>query len=585
MNCPMKKRLVLFLAIGLGFTACSGGTASSGARRKGAVEAQNSGTPESLSAAGEQELRAIVASGRLADLQWPNFSENSAAVKEFYDESGDRLGWSRGGKPTLQAIETIEILEKADQKGLDSRDYDGVKWPERLKALQSPGGATESALVKFDVALTVSAIRYGTDLHLGKVDPKILHKDFDPEREKHNAGEFLWKSVVGARSVKDVVDPIEPPYPGYQRTVMALQKYMQMAKEEVPDPLPQVKKPIAPGQEYQGTGKLLRRLQFLGDLPASQPVPENSQSYSGDAVEGVKRFQMRHGLEAAGNLGPQTITELNRPMSERVEALRLTLERWRWIPDNFTQPPILVNIPEFVLRAFDALDAPGKPALMMRVVVGRALRTQTPVLEEDMKYLIFWPYWNVPPSILRAEIIPKIIKDPAYIQKNNFEVATHSGQVVTDGVVSEEVLAQLRTGKLMVRQKPGPKNALGLMKFIFPNDQNVYLHSTPSQSLFSESRRDFSHGCIRVEDPKALAEWVLRNNPGWTLERIEAAFKAEKQQQVNLAHEIPVLIVYGTAIAKENGKVFFFEDIYGYDKAMGKLFEEAYASKNSDLLK
>ncbi len=579
MNYPMKKRLVLFLAIGLGFTACSGGTASSGARRKGTVEAQNSGTPESLSAAGEQELRAIVASGRLADLQWPNFSEKSAAVKEFYDESGDRLGWSRGGKPTLQAIETIGILEKADQKGLDSRDYDGVKWPERLKALQSPGGATESALVKFDVALTVSAIRYGTDLHLGKVDPKILHKDFDPEREKHNAGEFLWKSVVGARSVKDAVDPIEPPYPGYQRTLMALQKYMQMAKEEVPDPLPQVKKPIAPGQEYQGTGKLIRRLQFLGDLPASQPVPENSQSYSGDAVEGVKRFQMRHGLEAAGKLGPQTITELNRPMSERVEALRLTLERWRWIPDNFTQPPILVNIPEFVLRAFDALDAPGKPALMMRVVVGRALRTQTPVMAEEMKYLIFWPYWNVPPSILRAEIVPKIAKDPEYLQKNNFEVTTYSGEVVTDGIVSEEVLAQLRAGKLMVRQKPGPKNALGLIKFVFPNADNIYLHSTPSQALFGESRRDFSHGCIRVEDPRALATWVLRNNPGWTRERVEAAFQAQEQEQVNLAHEIPLLILYGTAISKEDGQVFFFEDIYGYDKAMGKLFEQAYASQ------
>ena len=520
-----------------------------------------------------------MASGRLADLQWPNFSENSAPVKEFYDESGDRLGWSRGGKLTLQAIETIGILEKADQKGLDSRDYDGVKWPERVKALQSPGGATESALVKFDVALTVSAIRYGTDLHLGKVDPKILHKDFDPEREKHNAGEFLWKSVVGARSVKDVVDSIEPPYPGYQRTLMALQKYMQMAKEEVPDPLPQVKKPIAPGQEYQGTGKLLRRLQFLGDLPASQPVPENSQSYSGDAVEGVKRFQMRHGLEAAGKLGPQTITELNRPMSERVEALRLTLERWRWIPDNFTQTPILVNIPEFVLRAFDALDAPGKPALMMRVVVGRALRTQTPVMAEEMKYLIFWPYWNVPPSILRAEIVPKIAKDPEYLQKNNFEVTTYSGEVVTDGIVSEEVLAQLRAGKLMVRQKPGPKNALGLIKFVFPNADNIYLHSTPSQALFGESRRDFSHGCIRVEDPRALASWVLRNNPGWTRERVEAAFQAQEQEQVNLAHEIPLLILYGTAISKEDGQVFFFEDIYGYDKAMGKLFEQAYASQ------
>jgi murein L,D-transpeptidase YcbB/YkuD len=572
----MKKPAMLFLMIGLCFTACSGGTVPSEAEGNGAHRAQNSSAPESLSATGEQELRTIVASGRLADLQWPNFLEHRDAVKEFYDEAGYRLGWSRGGKPTTQAMELIGILEDADEKGLDSNDYDGARWPDRLKGLQSTG-ASESDLVRFDVALTVSAIRYGSDLHLGKVDPKTLHKDFDPEREKHNAGAYLWKNVVGAQSVQATVAAIEPPYPGYQRTLVALKKYLQMAKVEVPDPLPQVSKPIMPGQEYGGAGKLVKRLQFLGDLPASLTVPENSQAYSGDVVEGVKRFQTRHGLEAAGKLGPQTIAELNRPMSERVEALRLTLERWRWVPDNFSQPPIIVNIPEFALRTF---DAPGKPAVMMRVVVGRAMRTQTPVLEEDMKYLIFWPYWNVPPSILRGEIIPKIVKDPAYIQKNNFEVTTYSGQVVTDGVVSEDVLAQLRAGKLMVRQKPGPKNALGLIKFIFPNDQNIYLHSTPSQSLFSETRRDFSHGCIRVEDPQKLAEWVLRNNPGWTRERIEAAFKAQKQEQVNLTQMIPVLIVYGTAVVKENGEDFFFDDIYGYDKTLKKLFDQAYASKN-----
>ncbi len=572
----MKNLVVVFLTIGVCLAACSGGTVSSEARRKGATEAQNPGAPDSLSAAGEQELRSIVASGKLADLQWTNFSDDSAPVKEFYDQSGYRLAWSRGGQPTPQAIEAIGILEDADQKGLDNKDYDGTKWPERLKALQT-GGASESVLVHFDVALTVSAIRYGSDLHLGKVDPKVLHKDFDPEVEKHDPGQFLWKNVVGATSVKDVLLPIEPPYPGYQRTLVALQKYLQMAKDEVPDPLPQVTKPIASGQEYEGTAKLVSRLQFLGDLPASVTVPQGSQTYSGEVVDGVKRFQTRHGLEAAGKLGPQTITELNRSMSERVNALRLTLERWRWLPHNFTQPPIVVNIPEFILRAY---DAPGKPALMTRVVVGRAMRTQTPVLEEDMKYLIFWPYWNVPPSILRGEIVPKITKDPGYLQKNNFEVATYSGQVVTDGVVSEEVLGQLRAGKLMVRQKPGPKNALGLIKFIFPNDQNVYLHSTPSQALFSETRRDFSHGCIRVEDPKALAEWVLRNNPGWTRERIEAAFKAEKEQQVNLTSVIPVLIVYGTAIAKEDGQVYFFDDLYGYDKKMAKLFDQAYASQN-----
>jgi len=568
---------MVFLTIGLGLSARLGGMLSANAAREGTTATRAESTLESLSAAGEQQLRAIVESGRLADLQWPNFSDQAAHVREFYEQAGYKLAWSQGGRATAQAIELIGFLEGADQKGLDSKDYDGARWPDRLKALQESGGTTETALVKFDAALTVSAVRYVSDLHLGKVDPKTLHKDFDPERQKHDAGAFLWQNVVGAQSVKEALARVEPPYPGYQRTLVALQKYLQMAKEEVPDPLPQVKKSIAPGQDYEGLGKLVGRLQFLGELPSSVSVPEGSLIYSGEVVEAVKRFQTRHGLEADGKLGPQTMTELNRPMSDRVEQLRLTLERWRWVPHNFAEPPIVVNIPEFLLRAY---DAQREPALHMRVVVGRAMRTQTPVLEEDMKYVIFWPYWNVPPSILRGEIIPKIAKDPAYLQKNNYEVVTYSGQVVTDGVVSDDVLAQLRAGKLMVRQKPGPKNALGLIKFIFPNDNNVYLHSTPSQSLFSRTRRDFSHGCIRVEDPKALAEWVLRNNPGWTRERIEAAFQAQKEQRVNLARTIPVLIVYGTAIVKEDGQVFFFDDIYGYDKALAKLFAQAYASRN-----
>jgi L,D-transpeptidase YcbB len=573
----MRKRLVLFLAVGLGFTACSGGTVSPDASRKGTDEAQIPGTRNSLSATGAQELRALIESGRLADLQWPNFSDHGDAVREFYAQDGYRLAWSQAGKPTAQATELIGILEDADQKGLDSKDYDGARWPERLKTLQSPSTATESALIKFDVALTVSAIRYGLNLHLGKVNPKALHKDFDPDVHTHDPGAYLWKNVVGAQSVKEALAPIEPSYPRYQRTLPVLQKYMQMEREEVADPLPQVKKPVAVGQQYEASGKLVRRLQFLGDLPPSVSVPENSLDYSGAVAEGVKHFQLRHGLDASGKLGPETITELNRPMSDRVEQLRLMLERFRWMPHSFAQPPIIVNIPEFVLRAY---DSSLHQELIMPVVVGRAMRTQTPVLEEEMKYLIIWPYWNVPPSILRAEIVPKIAKDPEYLQKNNFEVTTYSGEVVTDDVVSDEVLGQLRAGKLMVRQKPGPKNALGLIKFVFPNADNIYLHSTPSQALFEENRRDFSHGCIRVEDPRALATWVLRNNPGWTRERVDVAFQAQKQEQVNLAHEIPVLILYGTAIANEDGQVFFFEDIYGYDKAMAKLFAQAYASKN-----
>jgi len=553
-------------------TACASSVSPSGTTRKAGAKPQ--GTETALSAAGEQELRGIVASGRLDDMQWPNFSDYDASVKEFYDEAGYKLGWSRGGKPTPQTLEMISLLESGDEKGLDKIDYDGERWQRRLTMLQ--GASSESLLIKFDVALTVSAMRYISDLHLGKVDPKDLHKDFDPERHKYDLGEFLRKKVTTASSVKEALAKVEPPFAGYERTLVALQKYQALAKEEKPDPLPQVQKPVAPGQSYEGVQKLVSRLQFLGDLPASVSVPEGSRIYSGEVADGVKSFQKRHGLEAAGKLGPQSITELNRPMSERVQQLRLMLERYRWLPHTFEQPPIIVNIPEFLLRAY---NEQAKPQVMMPVVVGRALRTQTPVLYEEMKYLVFWPYWNVPPSILRGEVIPKITKDPGYLQKQNFEVVTFSGQLVTDTTVSEDVLGQLRTGKLMVRQKPGPKNALGLIKFIFPNDQNVYLHSTPSQALFAESRRDFSHGCIRVEDPKALAEWVLRNNPDWTREKVDAAFAAEKQQQVNLPSPIPVLIVYGTAVTKEDGKTYFFDDIYGNDQKLEKLFSEAYASR------
>jgi murein L,D-transpeptidase YcbB/YkuD len=573
----MRNALILFFAAGLGFAACSDGTVSSEAPRKTVTEARVSAAQNSLSPDGEQELRALVDSGRLADLQWPNFSEHRETVKEFYNLAGYRLAWSQAGKPTAQAFELISILEDADQKGLDNKDYDGARWPARLTMLQGPSAQTESNWIKFDVALTVSAIRYGLDLHVGKVNPKLLHKDFVSDVHQHDPGAYLWKNVVGAQSVKQALVPIESSYPRYQRTLVVLQKYVQMQKDEVPDALPQVKKPIAAGQQYEAAAKLASRLQFLGDLPPSVSVPENSLDYSGAVAEGVKHFQLRHGLDSSGKLGPQTITELNRPISDRVEQLRLMLERFRWLPHQFAQPPIIVNIPEFVLRAYDSSLLQN---LTMPVVVGRSMRTQTPVMAEEMKYLIFWPYWNVPPSILRAEIVPKITKDPGYVQKNNFEVTSYSGEVVTDGAVSPDVLAQLRAGKLTVRQKPGTKNALGLIKFVFPNSDNIYLHSTPSQAAFGETRRDFSHGCIRVEDPRALATWVLRNNAGWTRERVNAAFDAQKQEQVNLAHEIPVLLLYGTAIAKENNEVFFFEDIYGFDRALGKLFAQAYASKN-----
>jgi murein L,D-transpeptidase YcbB/YkuD len=572
----MHKLASAYLLIGLGFAACSNGLSSSGKSESHVSGAQSQLAGDSLSPAGQRNLRAVVDSGSLSDLQWPKFANRSDSVKEFYEETGYQLGWIREGKPTPQALELIGIPQEADQKGLESKDYDGLRWTEHLQELQSGDGDAESRRLKFDVALTVSGTRYISDLHFGRVDPATLHKDFDPERHRHNPGEFLREEVVGAQSVRDALAKIECQYPGYQRELAAFQQYLQMAKEEVPVKLPPVQKPINPGQTYEGLGQLVERLQFLRDRPASKSVPADSQNYSGAVGDGVKRFQARHALEPSGKFGPQTIAELNRPMSDRGERLRLSLERWRWLPHDLAEPAIFVNIPEFKLRAGDATS--GKPDLVMRVVVGKAMRTETPVLEEDMKYMVFWPYWNVPSSILRGEMIPKIGKDRTYVERNNYEVATYSGQMVTDSVVSDEILAQLRAGKLTMRQKPGPKNALGLSKFIFPNDNNVYLQSTPAQTLFSKQRRDFSHGCIRVQDPQGLAKWVLRNNPGWSKDCAAAAFKTEKEQQVDLTRIVPVLILYASAVAEEDGWVYFLEDIYGHGKSLVSLEAQAYTA-------
>jgi murein L,D-transpeptidase YcbB/YkuD len=269
----------------------------------------------------------------------------------------------------------------------------------------------------------------------------------------------------------------------------------------------------------------------------------------------------------------QTVKDLNTPLSHRVAQLQLTLERWRWLPHQFQRPPIIVNIPEFRLRA---VDEQYHWVLFMKVVVGRAYRHRTPVFAANIKSVIFRPYWNVPLSIVRAELLPHIEKDPAYLAKNSYEVVDSAGTVVGQGTVSEQIKRQLRSGKLGIRQTPGPNNALGLLKFDFPNPHDVYMHGTPAMELFSRSRRDFSHGCIRVEDPVALAAWLLRGNPEWNTDHIRAATLAETTFRVDLERPIPVLIVYGTAVVMEDGEVHLFRDIYGQDAAL----EQALLSRS-----
>ena len=524
--------------------------------------------------AGQQpsDIRSLVSSGNLEGMRWPNFTDYRAWLQKFYEPTGYAPAWVQGTQPVSQAHMLIELFRDAGKKGLNPEDYDASRWEERIQALQ--GSLSAPAVARFDVALTVCAMRYVSDLRIGRINPQHFKLGLSVEQKKYDLAQFLRDQIMSSSNLQTVVEGVEPPFAGYRRTEQALARYIELARTDDVEKLPEVTKPIDPGQSYAGVPRLARYLRLVGDLPADAALTGDSQAYGGPLVDAVKRFQRRHGLDDDGRLGPATIKQLNVPLQERVRQLQLTLERWRWLPAEFSAPPIIVNIPDFRLRA---LDENNNVVMDMRVVVGKAMRTQTPVFTRDMTYVVLRPYWNVPPSILRSEIVPAIQRDRGYIARKNYEVTTHDGRVVTSGEVSDDVLAQLRAGKLAVRQKPGPANALGLVKLIFPNEHNVYLHSTPSQDLFSRSRRDFSHGCIRVEKPAELAAWALRNNPGWTLERVKQAMQSGKDDvTVNLVKLVPVFIVYGTALAYVNGEVHFSEDIYGHDAELAAALAKGY---------
>jgi len=536
--------------------------------------AKSAAPPQQLSAEGQASLRAIIQAGNLPDLRWPDFSDYDKHVQKFYESYEYSLPWVREGKPAAQAQQVIELLLQAEQKGLSAEDYDGPRWADRLARLRPAAPQpSEADAVRFDVALTVCVMRYISDLHIGKVNPKHFDFGLDVEAKKYNLPEFLREHVVDAPDVAGVLAQVEPLYPGYRRTMQALHTYLEVAKEYDGRLLPATQKTIAPGDPYAGVLQLSRLLQLVGDLPADANVPADGTVYQGRLVEAVKNFQRRLGRDPDGRINAQTLADLNVPLTSRVRQMQLTLERWRWLPLSYQKSPIVANIPEFHLRAY---DENFKIALQMNVVVGKAYGHDTPIFSDTMEYVIFRPYWSVPYSIAKAEFFPRIAGDPDYLAKKGFEVVDSRQEVVTAGTVTSEVLEQLRAGKLFIRQTPGPKNSLGLVKFIFPNNYNIYFHDTPEQVFFSKSRRDFSHGCIRLEKPADLAVWVLRNNPGWSMERVRAAMNGDTTQQVNLAHPIPVLIVYATVIVTEDGIVHFYDDIYGHDAALEKVLEKGY---------
>jgi murein L,D-transpeptidase YcbB/YkuD len=494
-----------------------------------------------------QQVRALVDGG-------------SFDLRSVYAPAGYALVWSRNGRPTAQALSVIAQLENASVKGLDATDYAAGLWTARIANLKG-----DAALARFDVDLTSATLQYASDLRLGRVNPADVSFDFDLDAKKVYAP-ALVQQLTNTNDAAAVFASIEPKHDEYRRLLAALATYRRIEAASINDaPVPVVAK-LKVGQTYDALPQLAAKLRLLGDLDANAAV--SGTAYEGTIVDAVKHFQSRHGLEADGVIGKTTFAQLNVPVSKRVQQIEWAIERWRWIPENPEASSIIVNIPEFKLRARNAQNA---EELTMRVVVGKAAGHQTPVFDGDIKHVVFRPYWSVPPSIQRGEIAPKLASDGNYLARNGYELVDDSGRSLGSNV-DEDTVRRVRNGSVSVRQKPGTSNALGLVKFLFPNDNNVYLHSTPSQSLFARTRRDFSHGCIRVEDPVALAEWTLRGQDEWSKPKIQAAIDGKKDDvYVKIQRSINVTIMYATAAADANGNVLFFDDIYGHDTQLAKV--------------
>ncbi|MEG9433001.1 L,D-transpeptidase family protein [Terriglobus sp. ADX1] len=507
------------------------------------------------------QIVASITPGHIDGMKYPDFTDIQAQVNNLYDTHDFDLLWVKNGKPTAQADAMLQEFSNAMQRGLRPEDYDASRWSERVANLKSPEGAA-----LFDVALTVNAMRYLNDLHQGRTNP--AHFTFGVKgynEKKLDVVTVLNTQIVDASDVTAAVDAVEPQSLQYKALKTGLKQYLDLVPQDHTDPLPEMNpsaKSIAITAGYPALQSLQQKLTLLGDYSGDA----NATASSADLTEALKHFQHRHGLNEDGKLGSATIDALNTPITARVTQIVDTMERWRWLNDDYQNAAIIVNLPEFELRAFEGTGNDHHEVFRMNVVDGKSDDDthHTPVIADQMKYLVFRPYWNVPPSIARKEIIPHMQKQPGYLGAKNYETVDLKGNLVTPNI------AAIDKGTQMVRQKAGTSNSLGLVKFMFPNQFNVYLHDTNEKALFTRTRRDYSHGCVRLQDPPKLADWLLRDSSKWDEESIADAMNdGQDNKTVLLPKPVPVVVFYGTAWS-DDGEMHFFRDMYGYDDDLEK---------------
>lgn len=512
-------------------------------------------------------VRKLVTEAHHPYMRWSDFPFYRDELEALYEPAGFEPFWFESSTPRTPVAAVLDALSASDKQGLNPEDYDAERLVAAVRRAEA-GDVSGPELAMIDVALTVSFMRLLSDLHIGRVNPANLSYGINVEPKKYDLP-ALVRAAAAENRIAETVAEVEPYFRVYAALKKTLAMYRELARADTAAAIPDGST-VHPGDTFEGLGALSARLALLGDLPPTG-VNSGEATYGGSVQAAVARFQSRHGLEPDSVIGPATFAELNTPIAHRVRQIELALERTRWLPSFRARRVIIVNIPAFELWAFDSVTTRSHFDLNMSVIVGKSLveSRQTPVFIEDMRYIVFRPYWNIPYKVAVNELLPGALEDPAgYMAKHDYELVTEFAWGATPLPNTRENLERVKSGSVKMRQKPGGSNSLGAAKFIFPNAASVYLHGTPAQQLFSRTRRDFSHGCIRLEDPHALADWVLKTDAAWDGDRIGAAMSAERPERANLAEPFPVVLFYTTVLVDDDGTVLFYDDIYGHDAVL-----------------
>lgn len=465
-----------------------------------------------------------------------------------------------------EAIEFLQAVEQSTDHGLNPEDYK-LQYLYHLKKSLEKREVTLEDFQRFDKELTAAYLKLSNHILRGRIKPSQFDIAWKTDLRERNLGRHLEQAMENG-AIKESLVALEPQYKGYQGLKDALARYTQLeSKAGGWEPLPK-SLTLKPGDSSKYVSQLYHMLYVLGD---AEEEKTDQQVYNEEVAAAVASFQERHGLRPDSILSEKTAEVLNVPFGERIAQIKLNLERFRWLPEKPEGRHVVVNIPEYRMYVYEDNDS----ILDMRVIVGKAYESTTPIFNDTIEYITFSPTWTVPPTIASEEMLPKLKKDPLYLAKQGFKIYENweedAKPVNPEHIEWENVSGDAFPYKVV--QNPGPNNSLGRVKFMFPNKLAIYLHDTPADYLFDRDERDFSHGCIRVERPVEFAQFLLQDQ-NISKGMIEQYMNLPEPKDIPLEEKVPVLIEYRTAWMSPEGKVNFREDIYGHDhKQLGTLKE------------